>query len=90
MVTTLSIDIRSLAELEPDGFFPSGPVRFIFGVKLAKIRQKSGRFIFDVKLAKSGRNPVSFSRMNWQKSGFVRPDRSRTAGPVPTLIVGID
>jgi hypothetical protein len=39
--------------------------------------------------------------MNWQKSGFVRPnelfvrscpvrpDRSRTAGPVPTLVLFI-
>ncbi len=75
------------SELEPDGFFsirssPAGfkicPVRlksgrFIFGVKLAKIRQKSGkkidknpvksvRFIFDVKLTKirqrSGKKPA--------------------------------
>jgi hypothetical protein len=47
---------RLEAELEPEGFFPSGPVRlksgrFIFDVKLTKIRQKSG-FVQPDELAK--------------------------------------
>jgi hypothetical protein len=55
---------------------PVKSVRFIFDVKLTKIRQKSHK--------QSGKKIE-------KKSGFVRscpvrPDQSQTAGPVPTLI----
>jgi hypothetical protein len=73
--------LKSGPQLEPDGFFPSSPVRPDSKV----VRLKSGRFIFGVKLAKirlvhfwrqSDKNPVSSGRMNFSPG---------PAGPVPTL-----
>jgi hypothetical protein len=61
--------------LEPDGFFPSGPVR-----------SKSGRFIFDVKLTKI-RQKTRQKSSSVQPAELAKI-QFRPAGPVPTLVLG--
>ncbi len=96
------VNVCNTPELEPDGFFPSGPVRpdskFVWSgpveIRLVHCWRQTGknpvksvRFIFDVKVTKI-----------WQKSGFVQPDElakirfrpvlSGPAGPEPDSRAG--
>jgi hypothetical protein len=90
-----------LAELEPDGFFASGPVRpaskFVrsgpvgirqkSGKKIEKSPVKSVRFIFDVTLTKNPQKSGKKIEKNPAKIRF-RPVFSGPAGPEPDCRTG--